>query len=64
MKKKAGRNYREEKEQEPDCCTCIKKKECSRYAENSYCTKWRGSEPEPEGPDPNEAWRRGDPVDF
>ena len=64
MKRKAGRNYQEEKKQSPDCCTCIKRKGCEMYAENSYCTRWQGKEPEPEGTDPNEAWMRGDPVDI
>lgn len=64
MKKKAGRNYQEEKEQGPDCCTCMERKTCERYAENSYCTRWHKSEPEPRGADPNKLWEQGEPVEF
>ena len=33
MKSRPGRNYQEEKEQGPDCCTCIHRNGCERYAE-------------------------------
>ena len=64
MKKKAGRNYQEEKEQGPDCCTCLERKTCERYAENSYCTRWHSKEPEPQGSDPNKLWEQGEEVAF
>lgn len=64
MKRRAGRNYQEENTPDMDCGTCVRKNECDRRAEGSFCTRWRGSEPEPKGTDPNQAWRRGEPVDF
>ena len=64
MKRKAGRNYQEEKRQDPDCCTCLERKTCERYAENNFCTRWRNQEPDPQGEDPNELWKRGEEVDF
>lgn len=64
MKRKAGRNYQQEKEQGPDCSTCLERKTCERYAENSYCTRWHMREPEPKGPDPNRLWEQGEPVEF
>ena len=47
------------KEPEPDCCTCVLRSECEVAEEGTFCTRWRGSEPAPAGPDPNEEWRRG-----
>ena len=64
MKKKAGRNYQEEKEQGPDCCTCIHRSGCEMYAENSYCTRWQSREPDPKGTDPNKLWEQGEEVEF
>lgn len=49
---------------EPDCCTCIHRKECERYDEGSYCGQWQSREPEPKGPDPNKAWEQGEDVIF
>lgn len=63
-KKKAVENYLGKTEQAPDCSTCIKRKECERYRENSFCTQWAAKEPEPAGPDPNELWKRGEEVAF
>ena len=64
MKRKAGRNYQEEREQAPDCCVCAERKTCELYHENSFCTRFHMNEPAPEGPDPNDLWRRGEEVDF
>ena len=64
MKRRDGRNYQEEKEQGPDCCTCINRNGCERYAENSYCTQWRSRNPEIKGPDPNKLWEQGEPAEF
>ncbi len=64
MKRKAGRNYQEERKQEPDCCVCIHRKKCKRYQEGSFCTMFHGRDPEPEGPDPNQAWIHGEEADF
>lgn len=69
MKRRAGRNYAAEPEQLPDCCTCAYRRECERYAENSYCTRWCSRKPE-ENPerkpeeDPNRKWRTGEEVEF
>ncbi len=65
MKKRAGRNYTQEEEQiKPDCCICIHRNDCAKYAENSFCTGWQGREPEKDGPDPNDLWRKGEEVEF
>ena len=64
MSRKTVRNLRAQEAQKPDCCTCIHRRECERYRENSYCTKWQSREPNPEGPDPNELWKRGEEVGF
>jgi hypothetical protein len=49
----------------PDCCVCVQRKECEMYREGSFCTRFRSSEPERyEKPDPNELWKRGEPVDL
>lgn len=64
MGRRSVRNYREEEARTPDCSTCIRKETCDRRAENSFCTKWAGSEPEPKGEDPNLAWLRGEQADF
>lgn len=47
-----------------DCSTCIERQACPRAAQNSFCTRWRSSDPAREGTDPNDAWRRGDPADL
>lgn len=65
MKKgKTVRNRADEKQQGPDCSTCVHRDGCARYAENSFCTRWADRLPEKEGPDPNDLWRRGEQVDF
>lgn len=43
----------------PDCCTCIRRKECDRYSEGSWCTRWQSREAEDRKPDPNEEWMKG-----
>ena len=55
-------NYDAQQAAGPDCSTCIHRKTCERYAENSFCGRWQSRQPEPEGTDPNEAWKRGDPF--
>lgn len=64
MKRRPVRNLAREGEQRPDCCTCIHRKQCERYAEGTFCTRWASREPDPQGPDPNEQWERGEEVDF
>ena len=65
-KKKAVENYRkkEDEAQRPDCTICAGRKTCALARENSFCTRFRSSEPEPVGPDPNELWKRGEEVEF
>ena len=50
--------------QAPDCTTCIHRKGCERYAENSFCGRWQSKEPEKREPDPNDLWKRGEEVEF
>lgn len=57
-------NRQEAERKKPDCCLCIHRKGCERYAEGSWCTQFQSQEPEPEGKDPNEAWKRGEEVEF
>lgn len=64
MRKRYVRNLEAEKQQGPDCSTCIHRKGCEMYAENSFCTRWQSKEPAPEGVDPNKAWERGEQVEF
>ena len=64
MSRRAGRNYRDEGKQSPDCCTCIHRTTCQRAAEGTFCTMWQGREPQPQGEDPNEKWKRGEEVEF
>lgn len=61
---KAGRNVEEGTAQRPDCSNCAERDTCERYAENSFCTRWHSRDPEKQGIDPNQAWLRGDPVEF
>lgn len=63
-KPRAGRNIEQERRQGPDCCTCAERKTCGRYQENSFCARWHSDDPEKQGIDPNEAWKRGDPAEF
>jgi len=63
-KPKSVRNIEKERAQGPDCSTCAERKECEAYKESSFCTRWHSNDPDKQGIDPNEAWRRGDPVDF
>lgn len=53
-----------EERQAPDCCVCIHRKECERFREGSWCTRFQGAEPEKEGEDPNDLWKRGEEVDL
>lgn len=48
----------------PDCCTCVHRSECERFAEGSYCTRWASREPEERKPDPNEQWMTGEDASF
>lgn len=57
-------NLRQETEQGPDCSTCVQRRTCERYAENSFCGQWRSREPEVREPDPNRLWETGEEVDF
>lgn len=45
---------------DPDCDTCWKRGSCGQARSGSFCTRWQGQKPEPEGVDPNDAWARGD----
>ena len=58
------RNLQEEKAQGPACETCAERKTCEMYQENSFCTRWHSRDPEKEGVDPNEAWKRGDETPW
>lgn len=49
---------------EPDCYTCIRWDECPDAKPGQFCPRWQSKQPEPEGEDPNDAWARGDDVDF
>lgn len=57
------RERNQEERMKPDCCVCIHRSGCERQAENSYCTRFQSREPE-RYEDPNEAWMRGDDVEF
>ena len=48
----------------PDCATCIDRGDCRKAQAGHFCPRWRSEEPEKEGTDPNEAWMRGEQVDF
>lgn len=62
--KHRAENLHQMKEQGPDCCTCIHRKGCERYAENSFCGRWQSREPEDRVPDPNKLWETGEEVEF
>ena len=63
-KRRATDNLTEQEEKlKPDCCVCIHRRGCERQAENSFCTRFQSREPE-RYEDPNQAWMRGDDVDF
>lgn len=64
LKPTAGRNIEQERAQGPDCCTCAARRTCEKFQEGSFCTRWQSNDPEKQGVDPNEAWMRGDEVDF
>lgn len=44
----------------PDCGTCWKKDSCPAADPGTFCPEWQAFQPEPEGEDPNDRWRRGD----
>ena len=48
----------------PDCATCIYRKECANVNPGTFCTKWRDTPPPDRGPDPNDAWIRGEDNPF
>ena len=44
-----------------DCDTCAERKEgCEQASSGHFCTRWRSRQAEKEGPDPAQAWARGD----
>ena len=49
---------------ESDCYPCIKWDECENAVAGHFCTQWQSKQPEPKGEDPNEAWERGEEVEF
>ena len=65
-RKKAAKASKPEKDApDLDCGVCIYRKECDRAEEISFCSRFRSKEFEPpEGVDPNDLWRRGEPVEF
>ena len=46
----------------PDCLNCWKKNICPQMEEGKFCGQWQSEERKPTGPDPNEAWNRGEDV--
>lgn len=62
--RKGIRGQRDEKGLGPDCSTCVRRKGCERAAQDSFCTKWQGREPEKREPDPNALWEQGGEVEF
>ena len=48
----------------PDCKTCIHREECEFAVDGNFCPYWQSQAPEPKGEDPNDAWARGDDVEF
>lgn len=64
MSRRAGRNGNDVDRADLDCVTCIHRADCERAAEGSFCTQWQSHEVVKTGVDPNEAWKRGDDVDF
>ena len=63
-RKKAVNNYQESAGTNVDCTTCLERKTCDRAQENSYCGRWHSREADPQGPDPNELWKKGEEVEF
>ena len=47
-----------------DCCVCIRRKSCANFAEGSFCSRFSSREFDPQGEDPNDLWRRGEPADL
>lgn len=62
--RKSRRQGMEEKALGPDCATCIHLEECDAAEDGHFCPSWQSRAPEPKGENPNDAWRRGDDVDF
>lgn len=54
----------EDKAMGPDCKTCINREECEYATDGNFCPYWQSHEPEPKGENPNDAWERGDEVDW
>ena len=44
----------------PDCTNCIHKETCPNAEEGTFCPSFASQKP-PARPDPNEAWRKGQP---
>lgn len=57
-------NMQEMEMKVPDCCICIHRNTCERYAENSFCGRFASREPAVREPDPNRLWETGEEVDF
>lgn len=52
--------------QGPDCAKCWKKDICQQaeLGTGKFCINYQVKRPTPKGPDPNEAWNRGDSDVF
>lgn len=44
----------------PDCTTCVRRGECERAAEGTFCPAWASAPPRDRGESPADKWARGD----
>ena len=44
----------------PDCATCVRRGECERAAEGTFCPAWASAPPRDRGESPADKWARGD----
>jgi len=44
----------------PDCSTCIHREECEKAQAGTFCLRWASQAPRDRGPNPGEAWARGE----